>query len=209
MRFANFNTNRVRTNKKNYIIIGIIALIVLLFVIMFFVSKSNQKAKDMEAFSNNFENNATVVAIKPPPPPSLEYDEKKISQITNNADVSKKIEEVNATKETQEDNNKQGEISEIEAKSIEIVEKIKENNKTNPNKQNIRPEDMIVYLKAKQNEFFFDKNDKTFVFDNQTYKKSDKFEGWWFIEDITNVFIRFVDEESGYAYNLRFLEDNQ
>lgn len=69
----------------------------------------------------------------------------------------------------------------------------------------IRPDDMIIYLKAKQHLMSF--NGKNLTFENQTYNAGDIFKGWWKVEYINNVYARFMDDLSGYAYNLRFLHN--
>ena len=70
----------------------------------------------------------------------------------------------------------------------------------------IRPDDMIIYLKAKQPLMRFDGNNLSF--ENKTYRERDIFKGWWKVEYVNPVYARFYDDLSGYAYNLRFL-DNQ
>lgn len=74
------------------------------------------------------------------------------------------------------------------------------------NRVEIRPDDMIIYLKAKQPLMRFDGNNLSF--ENKTYRERDIFKGWWKVEYVNPVYARFYDDLSGYAYNLRFL-DNQ
>lgn len=71
----------------------------------------------------------------------------------------------------------------------------------------IRPDDMIIYLKAKQPLMSFD--GKNLIFENKSYVAGDIFKGWWKVEHINNVYARFMDDLSGYAYNLRFLDNQQ
>lgn len=67
-----------------------------------------------------------------------------------------------------------------------------------------KPSDMIAFLKEIQSKFDFLKTQKRFKYDLKNYKVGDIFL-WWEIEEITPVYIRFIDDD--YAYNLRFLED--
>lgn len=76
----------------------------------------------------------------------------------------------------------------------------------NSSRVEIRPDDMIIYLKAKQPLMRFDGNNLSF--ENRTYRERDIFKGWWKVEYVNPVYARFYDDLSGYAYNLRFL-DNQ
>lgn len=67
-----------------------------------------------------------------------------------------------------------------------------------------KPSDMIAFLKEIQSKFDFLKTQKRFKYDLKNYKVGDIFL-WWEIEEITPVYIRFIDDD--YSYNLRFLED--
>lgn len=69
-----------------------------------------------------------------------------------------------------------------------------------------KPDDMIAFLKEVQNQFDFLKTQKQFKYDLKSYEVGDIFL-WWEIEEITPVYIRFKDNDNGYAYNLRFLDD--
>lgn len=69
-----------------------------------------------------------------------------------------------------------------------------------------KPDDMIAFLKEVQYQFDFLKTQKQFKYDLKSYEVGDIFL-WWEIEEITPVYIRFKDNDNGYAYNLRFLDD--
>lgn len=70
-----------------------------------------------------------------------------------------------------------------------------------------KPDDMIAFLKEAQHKFDFLKTQRQFKFDFKSYEVGDIFL-WWEIEEITPIYIRFKDSDNGYAYNLRFLDDN-
>ena len=195
------------SNKIKYIIIGVIALIILILLIMMFASGNKSKEEVSQELSKNFEqqqNTTTNSAVTPPPPPpSLDFDESKMNEVTQNSqtaptlDADNKVLETNAAQSVAND-------KELNA----LVNRLDKTDGKNADgsKQSIRPEDMIAYLKAKQPDFSFNGENKIFDFEGKVYKSGQYFKGWWYVEEITPVFIRFVDEESNYAYNLRFLE---
>lgn len=213
----NFSKKSSNTAKKTYLIIGIVSVILILILVMLFAVGSKKDA-DIENFSNNFEKNLNSsnnnTSIKPPPPPPLEYDEKKIEQMSKKADENVTAKEENISEAVNlEDLNDSicYSMCELANQPKEMNESkedkdFKKTYKIDKNTQNIRPEDMIAYLKSNQKYFVFNGKDGDFNFEKRKYKRGDNFKGWWFVEDITPVFIRFVDKESGYAYNLRFLE---
>lgn len=106
-------------------------------------------------------------------------------------------------------------IKDLEARLAEANNKLakagstpitQENKPSTPvQRAEIRPDDMIVYLKAKQPLMTFD--GQNLVFDGKTYAVGGVFKGWWKIEFVNNVYVRFLDDLSGYAYNLRFLNN--
>ncbi|CAD7289536.1 hypothetical protein LMG7974_01613 [Campylobacter majalis] len=68
-----------------------------------------------------------------------------------------------------------------------------------------KPNDMIAFLKEKQNEFSFNAREKSFKFDMKEYLVGDKFLDFFEITDISQNFIRFKD--NSYEYNLRFIKE--
>ena len=196
------------SNKTKYIIIGVIALIILILLIMMFASGNKSKEEVSQELSKNFEQqqNTTTnsgVTAPPPPPPSLDFDESKMNEVAQNAQTAPTLDADNKVLDA---NTAQAVANDKELNAL--VNRLDKTDGKNADgsKQSIRPEDMIAYLKAKQPDFSFNGENKIFDFEGKVYKSGQYFKGWWYVEEITPVFIRFVDEESNYAYNLRFLE---
>ncbi|TEY00713.1 hypothetical protein [Campylobacter sp. US33a] len=185
---------------KKILIAGGVFILILFLSLLLVLGKSN-KEKDIETMSKNIaqqqEMNTTNVA--PPPPPKLEFNMDKIKKDMLEANKSQEVE----LKKPQFDD----ENVSLNNSQKQMIEELSKNDGINidGSKLEIKPEDMIVYLKAKKETLIFNPLNDYFSFDGRTYKSGDVFKGWWIIEEINENFIRFIDEENGYAYNLRFI----
>ncbi|EAJ8747093.1 hypothetical protein AJY73_10440 [Campylobacter jejuni] len=200
-KYNSSKSSGIFSNKKIIIGLGIlVVMFILSLFLMFGGKKPNNKVSD--SFAKTQEQNTTV-AYTPPPPPSLEVDKNKLLAKAKENSIQN-----SQNKKPKFDENISENMSEAEKeKTNAMIQDLSINNGLNADgsKKEIKPEDMIAYLKAKQDTFIFNPKDDYFSFDGVDYKSGQFFKGWWIIEEINENFIRFVDDKNGYAYNLRFI----
>lgn len=182
--------------------LAIIGVVVLILLLSFFLLSGGDEQEIAEEVSNNFEANSTA-QVAPPPPPPPAIDESNLQKVLEQSDSN----DTQALKKPTFDESTVATSNKNQDEVNRLIEDLSSNDGLNADgsKKEIKPEDMIIYLKAKQDTFKFSGNDDFFEFDTKLYRANDVFKGWWKIEEINPNFIRFEDKENGYAYNLRFL----
>lgn len=184
--------------KMRILIVGALAIC----LIMIFAGVLNSSKNSMEEASEKLSDAIETQQEKTPPSPlpSSDYNNQE-AQNTGMFDPNA-IE--NAKRESsllQENEN---------ADSLDVVQNSNEEYNVLLPKRETRqkPSDMIVYLKGIKEEIsFIEPRSKTFEYEKKTWNKGEKFNGWYTIENVNNVYIRFYDDEKKYSYNLRFIEE--
>lgn len=186
--FKNLNPH-----SKKILILSII-IVVLFLTMLWLFSDDNQKIN--EEMSQGYEQQVKDENAGEYTPPPIENNNSKEQNESNPAPQQPTNPFVTQDKDT-----KEAIIPDLSGQNLsqqeqeEIINQIAKTQK---------PSDMIAFLKEIQSKFDFLKTQKRFKYDLKNYKVGDIFL-WWEIEEITPIYIRFIDDD--YAYNLRFLED--
>lgn len=199
------NFKNLNPISKKFLILSII-IVVLFLTMLWLFSDDNQKIN--EEMSQGYEQqlkdedeNAIETSEYTPPP--LETNNSLKEQNGNNSLPQQPQQSQKQANPfvSQDKDTKEAIIPDLSGQNLsqqeqeEIINQITKTQK---------PSDMIAFLKEIQSKFDFLKTQKRFKYDLKNYKVGDIFL-WWEIEEITPVYIRFIDDD--YAYNLRFLED--
>ncbi|RAX56493.1 hypothetical protein CCZ01_09365 [Helicobacter monodelphidis] len=189
LKVMDFQGKQPPKNKNIFIIVG--ALCIFLCVILLFIFVGDDESSQ-ELIPD------PLVQKEESQPSMLDnpFDETKIAQMSSQQNITQ-VDQNKTMQESQEMNI----TSDILTQSTLQESSIDLNAFESKEVKKQKPENMITYLKNIQSNISLHGN--SFRYENIYYYANDKFEGWWKIEKITPLFIRFKD--ANYSYNLRFV----